>query len=246
MNLIEISRITLDAGLLVHQCGGDTARTTDTVRRLALALGADSAHTLVSSLNLGVTVTRDTQQHAAFRRAPHLGVNFQTITAVEHALNALIAGRIDAAQFDARIQSIASHPPHYPWWLVVPAVGLSCGAFAALFGGDAAAIFYTFIGATAGAWLRRAMVMRHYPPLAFAVAASALAASITGLLPGSGTPQAALAASVLFLVPGVPLINGASDLLAHNYLNGWVRLLMATVIIVGISIGMSLALRIVT
>lgn len=53
-----------------------------------------------------------------------------------------------------------------------------------------------------------------------------------------------MAASVLFLIPGVPLINGAADLFHANYLNGMVRIMMGVVFVVGIAVGVSLALRI--
>ena len=63
------------------------------------------------------------------------------------------------------------------------------------------------------------------------------------LLP-SETQEAAMAASVLFLIPGVPLINGASDLFHTNYLNGMVRIMMGLLFVIGIAVGVSLALRI--
>ena len=38
--LTEVLDLALKAGLLVHQSGGDTARTGQTIRRMARALGA--------------------------------------------------------------------------------------------------------------------------------------------------------------------------------------------------------------
>jgi uncharacterized membrane protein YjjP (DUF1212 family) len=114
-----------------------------------------------------------------------------------------------------------------------------------LFGGDIAAILITTFGATLGMAVRFYLVLRHFKPSVFATAASFVALLSVGLLRHlTDTPEAALAASVLFLIPGVPLINGAADLLNANYLNGMVRFAMSAVIIFGIAVGVSLALRI--
>ncbi|WP_148713883.1 threonine/serine exporter family protein [Chitinolyticbacter meiyuanensis] len=244
--LADIAHLALTAGNLVHQSGGDTARTSETMVRTARALGADSAYTVVSSLNLGLTVNGSGQQHTAFYKAPHMGVNFRALTGVERALAALEAKRIGAPAFTTLLRELHDHPHYAPRWLTALAVGFACGGFAALFGGDLAAVLATTIGAGLGTGLRLVLAKQGYKPLVFAIATAALAASVTGLLARSwsATPDAALAASVLFLIPGVPLINGAADLLSGNYLNGTVRLTMSAVFVLGIGIGMSLALRV--
>ncbi|UXY15919.1 threonine/serine exporter family protein [Chitiniphilus purpureus] len=245
-DLAHICRVALAAGTLVHQSGGDTARTARTMQRVALALGAQTAHTVVSSLNLGVTVAHADQHLTSFHKAPHMGVNFRTLTGVERALAGLEAGRVGSARFMVLLDRLARQPAYYPRWLTVATVGLACGAFAALFQGDLAAVVVTSMGAGLGTWLRLWLAHRHYKPFIFATAAAAVAATATGLLAAwwSATPEAAVAASVLFLIPGVPLINGAADLLTGNYLNGGVRLTMGAVFVLGIGIGMSLALRV--
>ncbi|HSO03672.1 MAG TPA: threonine/serine exporter family protein, partial [Candidatus Limnocylindrales bacterium] len=55
----------------------------------------------------------------------------------------------------------------------------------------------------------------------------------------------ALAASTLFLVPGVPMLNGTADLLTSHYLNGVVRLAMSAVIIASAAVGLSAAVALV-
>ncbi|WP_255988120.1 threonine/serine exporter family protein [Chitinolyticbacter albus] len=248
LSLNDIAHLALQAGNLVHQSGGDTARTADTMTRAAQALGADHAHTLVSSLNLGLTISARGEQHTAFHKAPHMGVNFRTLTGVERALASLEAGRISVQAFTHLLDDMHTRPHYAPRWLIALVVGFACGGFAALFGGDLAAVVATTVGAGLGTWLRLRLAKAGYKPLVFAIATSALAAILTGVLARwlSATPDAALAASVLFLIPGVPLINGAADLLNGNYLNGTVRLTMSAVFVLGIGIGMSLALRVLT
>ncbi|GAB7127986.1 threonine/serine exporter family protein [Silvimonas sp. JCM 19000] len=246
LSLAEVTHLALQIGLLAHSCGADTARTSAAMQRCATALGAQRVDTVVSSLNLGLTLEMNLQRETALRKAPHMGVNFRALNALERALTSLEAGRIGTEAFKTWTEQIATHTPRYPAGLIALFVGIACGGFAALFGGDAAAIALTTFASGIGMALRQWLVKRGLQPLMFASAAAFVATLITGAAHSlTSTPDAALAACVLFLIPGVPLINGTSDLLQGNYLNGNVRLTMGVVIIVGIAIGMSLALRVV-
>ena len=59
------------------------------------------------------------------------------------------------------------------------------------------------------------------------------------------TSDVAIATSVLFLIPGVPLINGVIDIVEGHILNGIARLTSALMLIVCIAIGLSGTLMIV-
>lgn len=245
--LQEIIELALLAGLLVHQSGGDTARTSATIRRMALALGASRADTVVSSLNIGVTIEQGSARETAFRKAPHMGANFTMLTAVAQVVEAVEEQNLNAQSARCQLEDIARQPQRYPHWLIALLVGVSCGGFAALFGGDPVAILCTTLGSSIGMALRLFLHRRHYVPFMFAFASSLTAMLITGLLlklAHSNTQEEAMAASVLFLIPGVPFINGAADLFHANYLNGMVRIMMGVLFVIGIAVGVSLALRI--
>jgi uncharacterized membrane protein YjjP (DUF1212 family) len=245
--LQQILDLALTAGILSHQSGGDTARTSAIIRRVAMTLGAQKADTVISSINIGVTVEKDNLRETGFRKAPHMGANFSMLTAVEHAVADMEDGRLDTGRAASIFSAIAHTPLLYPRWLVAILVGLACGGFAALFGGDMPAILCTTIGSGLGMALRLFLHKRHYVPFMFASASSFVAMLVTGLLAKAvQTPmaEAAMAASVLFLIPGVPFINGAADLFHTNYLNGIVRIMMGIVFVIGIAVGVSLALRI--
>ena len=57
-------------------------------------------------------------------------------------------------------------------------------------------------------------------------------------------PQTALATSILFLVPGVALINSFTDLLDNNILNGMVRFTTGLMIVLAMAIGLFVAMYI--
>jgi uncharacterized membrane protein YjjP (DUF1212 family) len=243
--LTDILTLALKAGLLAHQSGAGTHRTSLIIQRTAKALGAVQVEVIISSTNIGATIEREHERETGFRKAPHMGVNFSLLTSLDDWLLALEKDQLNADDAQLALDKIAQAKGHYPRSVVTLFVGLSCGAFAALFGGDTAAILITTLGASVGMAVRFQLVLQHFKPFVFASVASFVALLCTGLLRDfTSTPDTAMAASVLFLIPGVPLINGASDLLNANYLNGIVRFTMSAVIILGIAIGISLALRI--
>ena len=57
--------------------------------------------------------------------------------------------------------------------------------------------------------------------------------------------EIALATSVLYLVPGVPLINGVIDIVEGYVLTGFVRLTEAALLIINIVIGLLFTLLLV-
>jgi uncharacterized membrane protein YjjP (DUF1212 family) len=58
------------------------------------------------------------------------------------------------------------------------------------------------------------------------------------------TPEHALATSVLFLIPGVPLINSFTDLIDGNTLNGIVRGINGFIMAFAIALGLMIAMKI--
>ena len=61
----------------------------------------------------------------------------------------------------------------------------------------------------------------------------------------TSSAETALATSVLFLVPGVPLINGVIDIVEGHILIGCSRLINALLLIICIAIGLSATLLMV-
>lgn len=240
-NLEATLRTALEAGVRVQMSGGYTARVYDTMEAIATALGADRVDGSVSSVVVGLTVHRGGWSRTAFQRTPHIGVNFSELS----ALSALTkrAPDLTPEEIRSRLDEIESTERRYPPTLVLPMLGLACAAFAALFGADAAGMVLAGLGGFAGAAVRHLLTGQHYKPLIFCLAAAFTSTSVVTVSQAwTTTPSEALAACVLYLVPGVPLLNGTSDLLATHYLNGLVRLSMSMIIVLASAIGVGMAL----
>ncbi len=132
-------------------------------------------------------------------------------------------------------------------WQVLFLVACANAAFCGLFKGDIYAIGLVFIGTLAGFYLRQEMIKNHVNHLVVFTTSAFIASLISGmgyLLHLGNTPEIALAASVLYLIPGVPLINSILDIIEGHILTGIARLVNATSLIVCIALGLFTAMLI--
>lgn len=236
--------ISLEVGELIQLSGGHTTRTIDSMQRMAAALGAEESHVAVSSVNVSMTVAANGQKQTAGRTAGHFGINFSVLTQIERLVAETEVGGLQPPEIRARLAKIRTTGRSYRAPLVMAALGGSSAAFAVLFGASATGALLAFLGGWAGGWVRHLLMARGlqiFVPVASAafvsaviVAAGSHAASVVPVTP-------ALAASTLFLVPGVPLLNGTADLLTGHYLNGLVKLALSAVIIISAALGLSAA-----
>ena len=147
-------------------------------------------------------------------------------------------------ELEERFQRIMQTPPMNRW-LMLYLISQANMAFCLLFGGDLMSGLFVFLGTFCGFLLRQEL-NRHHVYHYLTVVLSALVASfIVGVGAKLGyeeMPKIALSASVLYLIPGVPFINGMMDVLDGYVLNGISRLLTAVMIVVSITVGLSFTL----
>lgn len=126
-------------------------------------------------------------------------------------------------------------------------VGLSCGAFSLLFGGDWPIFTVTCFSSAVAMRVRQLMARHHHSPLinfaATGFIATLLSSSATFFNWGD-QPYLAMAASVLLLVPGFPLINAVSDMVKGYFNMGLARWGTATLLTISAAIGIILAMSV--
>lgn len=147
-------------------------------------------------------------------------------------------------ELEDRFEAIVTSPP-VNRWLILFLISLANMAFCFLFGGDLGSGLCVFAGTLCGFFVRQELNARHvYPYLVICVSAF-VASFVVGLGAKLGlevNPEIALGTSVLYLIPGVPFINGMMDLLDGFMLNGISRLMTAVMIVISITVGLSCTL----
>lgn len=239
--LEEILQTALEVGVQIHRAGGYTARTDAGMRRVALALGADRAEPAITARVVSLTVYRGSWSRTAMRSAVTAGVNFSELTELSQLTKS--ADEMSATEVSAELKRIKTESSRYPDWVLTPAVGLATASLAGIYGADAGGMLAAGLAGMAGGWLRKWLTQQRFKPFVYAVLCAFVSTAVVLMLGAwTSTLNAALAACVLYLVPGVPLLNGSADLLTGFYLNGIARLTMASVVFVGASIGLLVAL----
>ena len=125
-------------------------------------------------------------------------------------------------------------------------VGLANASFCRLFGGEWCAVGIVFTATLLGFYLKQRMQAKgfnHYVIFIASAFAASMYASVAMIF--DTTSEIAIATSVLYLIPGVPLINGVIDIVEGHVLNGIARLTSALMLIVCIAVGLSCTLMIV-
>lgn len=246
--LREVITLSLWAGQLLLQHGAESQRVEETVHRLGTGMGCDWMDILVSTNALTVTTISGGEFRTKIRRVPVLGVNMTIVDEVNTLSRRVTAGELSRSQIRAELKRISTTPPRYNRWLVVAMVGLACASFSRLFDGDWPAFGVTLVSASVAMVVRQELTRRHFNALMVVV----MTAFVAGLLASSATlfewsaqPQTTLIASVLLLVPGVPLINGVEDLIKGHLVTGMARGMLGLLVSAGIALGLLVAMLLV-
>ncbi|KEY57586.1 inner membrane protein YjjP [Serratia sp. DD3] len=240
----EITRLCIQCALLLLQHGAESMVVEQLSTRLGLALGMDSVESSISANAVVLTTISNDACLTTTRKNVDRGINMQIVTEVQHIVILAEHRLADAQTVARRFNKIV--PLRYPRWLVVLMVGLSCGCFSMLNGGGPDAFVVTFLASGLAMFVRQLLTARHLNPLINFCLTAFVATSVSGLLLRlpvfSQTSSVAMAASVLLLVPGFPLINAVADMFKGHVNTGLARWAMATLLTLATCIGVVMAM----
>lgn len=178
-------------------------------------------------------------------RIPALPVSFERNSDLSALSWDALDERLPLEEIRRRFGGLTAKPRIDPIFVLLT-VGLANASFCRLFGGDWTAVGIVFTATLVGFAAKQRMQahgVNHY--LVFIVAAFMASLCASAALRFDCTAQTALATSPLFLVPGVPLINGVIDIVEGHILIGFSRLINALLLIVCIAVGLSTTLLMV-
>lgn len=240
--LAVISRI----GVLMLRSGAASFRVEEVMRRVASVLDVHSIDMFVTPSGMILTLIESGPPRTLTLKIPPIGVDMARISALEE-LSRTLPESITLPELSQRLDLIEHCPPTYSRLIVILMVGLACGSFAVILGGGAVEFVAAMGGAMLAQYLRfRLLAAQVSPYLVTTVCAAGatLIAEIVVRLSNAPTPRAALIASVLLLVPGVPFITALLDLVHLDLMSGIARGVYAALLLMFIGLGMLLILTI--
>jgi uncharacterized membrane protein YjjP (DUF1212 family) len=248
-NIEQVGKMLLEVGALLMSSGASSNRVRITVNRIAGAFGCNTDMLVTNRALMMTVINRHNQEHFSQvkRTSPH-GVNFRLVSGISRMSWHVVEEKWTLEQIHKELNRLKSLP-HYPRMLVLTLVALAGASFCRLFGGNWLEMLVTFIASFAGLWVRQETLKLDYNPYLCVFFASLTASLISGLALKLGMVnelgnelEHAFATSVLFLIPGVPLINSFTDLIDGNILNGIVRGINGVLIAFAIALGLVTAM----
>jgi uncharacterized membrane protein YjjP (DUF1212 family) len=231
----------LEIGALLMISGASTNRIRMTVDRISNSFGY-STDMMISQRNITLNIRDEENDHlfnSLKRTSPH-GINFVILSSISKMSWKVVEEKWSVDQINEEIKRLVALP-HYPRLAVLSFVALAGSAFCRLAGGGWVDLILVFIGSFIGLYIRQEATKQRfntYLCVYFAAFTSTLIVGLAYKLDVLHTHEHAFATSVLFLIPGVPLINSFSDLIDGNLHNGLIRGLNGFIIAFSIAMGL--------
>lgn len=223
--------------------GVHTSRVLRNCDRIGEALGVHVHMTTLSkTIVLTVFDRSSSEVHTEVASIPALPISFEYNAALSELSWEEYDCPMPLEELRARYEEIVARP-RMEAWKVLFLASLANASFCRLFGGAWGAVAIVFLATAAGIFTRQQMQRRgcnHFIVFMTAAFVASMTASLSLLF--GWTPDVAVGTSVLFLIPGVPLINGIIDIIEGHTVTGTSRLIQAGLIVICIATGLSVPL----
>lgn len=235
----------LDVALLVMRNGGSTTladRAFQSVLRGYKETGVGAAWRLDFVAAVGRDASGST---TVLRQVGPIGVNLARVFEAVRMADRIASGDVATTAIPSEVERVATLQPPYPRWAMVALAACTAACFSRVCGGDWGAFAVAGAAAGAGQVLRPVLQARKLAVAGVTLVCGALSSGVAAVglhLGWSATAPAALVASVIYMVPGLPLINGFMDLISHRHLIvGLERIANATFLFVILAIAIAFA-----
>lgn len=245
-DLREILDLALHAGHLLLENGAETWRVEETVSRLGVALGAEWLDVYPTPTGIIVSAMASGEHRTRIRRVPALGVDLGRLSGVLALSRQAVAGQASRGDVRAGLERVAALPRAYAGWFTVLMVACASACASALSGGGLAEFSLGALAAALTLLARNGLNRFFGRPVLLTTAISALIGSSAAVLGTSWLacqrPDLVILASIISLIPGIPMVNSVSDLINANYVSGLARGAQAALHLAAIATGMVVAL----
>lgn len=245
----QFADLILNISLTLLESGAHCERVNRNVQRMAksmnyrvdllLSFTAVSASVVdLSNPQNDATATRQLQSH---------GVHYGVLTKTSMLTWEFVETEMTISEFESRLQEIKL-TPKYSKWLIRFFIGVACACLCLLSSGSVVDALFAGVAAFIGLTIRKILQKRGYNlMLAFVIAAftTTSIASLDVVFQLGGSPSVAVATAVLYLIPGVPLINCIIDLMEGYIPIGIARGTYGGFILLCIAIGMFLSMTLI-
>lgn len=227
-------------GLMMLSVGTGAWRVRASMNKVSRALGITCTAD-IGLLAIAYTCIENGETYTNALSINTTGVNTDRLDYLENLMDSFQqkAEKYSVEQFHQILDKIQKLPPNYKAWNLGLASALACCAFTFLLGGGAVEMICAFFGAGIGNFIRKLLLEKHITLIANVTVGVASACCVYVLLLKlaeiilgvSNVHQAGYICSMLFVIPGFPLITGGLDLAKLDLRSGLERITYALLII---------------
>lgn len=238
-------------GAMMLQAGNTAVRTRWCVSAITPKVGFEATSVIVSLDSITISIRCRGEWLTGMREIGPPGINILRIAQLEQlartvrAENAPVEIAVELAKIEA-----ATH--QYSFTQMAAAVGLASSGFAFLNGAAAPEMLAAAIGGGSGQWLRLWLTRRRLNQYGAAALSAIMASGVYVVVAAVGSHfgfrfaqyPAGFIASILFLVPGFPLVAALFDLLQYQTVAALSRLAYGVMMLLAVAFGLSIVIEI--
>ena len=247
LDIEEFGNLLLEIGTTLMCSGASAARTRMIIDRIAEAyhMKADLFITH-RALSLTVIDPQSKNNYSRIKRSPPQGVNYTVVSGISRMSWSIRENNWSLQQIGNELSRLKS-APRYNRLITLSAVGVADAGFCYFIDGTLPAMLVSFLATFVGLFVRQEAHQFKFNPYLCIFLASSAATLVAGgfrFFSPEGGFETAFSSCVLFLIPGVPMINAFTDLIDGNILNGIIRGMNGLIMAFMIALGMILSITI--
>jgi uncharacterized membrane protein YjjP (DUF1212 family) len=238
----QLGSLLLDIGIALIRAGASSDKIKLTLLAIAHAYHCEPNLDLgAKSISLSLRSKDDPEVFNGIRSTDSYGVNFRIIEGIAKLTQTVSNNPPSMEQLRDEMNDVLKSS-QYPRYLVLVVVSFAGAAFCFTVGGSLVEMGIAFGATFFGLFVKQECTKRTMNAYLCTFLAALTATAVVGLFYTLGLPERleyAFTTSVLFLIPGVPLINCFTDLIEGEILNGLERGVNALIHALTIALGLA-------
>ncbi len=244
ISLQKITDLLASIGVMLISNGANSTRTSRNLKRIAAAYNV-SIESFFSHAAVVLTVTDSESDRyvTQVKSIPHYGVNYSIVSEISILSWEIAEQKPSLAKVQEELEDIR-HLNSYPEWFKFVFIGIATAALSKVFDGTNLEFVIAFFAGLLGILGRKVLQIKKYNVNICWFFGAFVSTSVVNAcrLLGLQDFHSALTACVLWLIPGVPLINGFLDVFSGHVVSGWAKLAMGFLMVFMIAVGFYLSI----
>lgn len=245
--LIEkYNELLLDIGSTLMISGANCGRIDRNIKRIADVFGLEvESFFSFNGIILTTKMKNNPSEKAThYKRLPSHGVHFGILTETSLLSWRAVSDGLSYQEIYDEFEEIKKIKHHNRYQTLI-LVAVACASLCLLAGGNIVDASFALIGSFLGLFTRQELIKKKFNLMIAIIAASFVTCLIcsTNVYFNLGSmPEKALATGVLYLIPGVPLVNGVTDFIEGYVTTGIARGFQAGFLLLCIAVGMAISI----